>query len=72
MAQDNVIYTVSTQLIGEHHEALLLNNGDLEVENWMRNFTDDFTLDHLRLGRALALELIHFLNKPENLAILEQ
>ena len=67
-----ILFTIETLLLTDNCEALFFNDGQLELEDPMRNFIDDSTLPHFSYVKAQVRNLRALLNKPEVVAILEQ
>lgn len=61
----NITHTIATSLISDDIEALVWNDGSLELEDPMRNFEDEPTLPHILLDKDQAVALRTFLNSIE-------
>lgn len=67
-----LLFTIATLLLSANCDCLFFNDGHLELENPMRNFSNDPTLPHFSYAKAQVRELRDLLNKPEVVAVLEQ
>jgi hypothetical protein len=60
--KNTITYTVATQLLNEHCEALVWNDGHVEIEDPARNFQDEPALPNITLDKEQALALRTWLN----------